>query len=284
MKKLFILLFLLPFKAFSQPFIDIISANYQFNPADETISSSKIPLTATIVGAALNIPFKIDSDYIALNPSYENQSLQYDSRENISSLNSFALPISWLHQWKNQKWKTAFVFISRINTYQLSEINKNAIQFGGAVVNTYKRKENVKYKFGLYYNSEFFGPFFMPLLGIDWNVNSRLNIFGVLPGSMTVEYKILPHRFHAGINFRSVTSSYRVNTNSFLKINDNQLKLFFDCYFTKNMVLSLEAGHTIFRKYKSGIKFDGENKTENLNVSESYLCKVTFAYRIRSDK
>ena len=284
MRKLFFLLFLFPLKIFSQPFIDIISANYQFNLANESISKGKMPLTTNIVGVAANIPFKIDSDYIVVNPSYENQSLKFKSYDNISTLNSVALPVSWLHQWENQKWKTAFVFITRVNTYQLNNINKSTFQFGGAVLNTYKRKENLKYKFGLYYNSEFFGPFFMPLLGIDWNVNSRLNIFGVLPGSMNIEYKLVPHKFHMGKGFRSITSSYRVQTGSFLRTNDNQPKLFFDCYFTKNSVLSLEAGHTIFRKYKSGIKFEVENKTENLNVSESYLCKATFAYRIRTDK
>ena len=165
-----------------------------------------------------------------------------------------------------------------------TQIDGNDFQFGGAVLNVFKKNENLKYKLGLYYNSEFFGAFFMPLLGLDWNVNSRLNIFGVLPGSMNLEYKFSPNKFHAGINFRAITSSFRINDNPYLKINDNQLKLFVDYYVTKNNVISIEAGHTIFRKFKTGIRLGGKNTDADLNVSEGYLFKIAYAYRIRTDK
>lgn len=268
----------------AQPFVDIISSNYQYNLANEQLNKNKLPLTTNVFNISLNLPLKVDSDYIIVNPSYENQFLNFDEQVNNLTIHSATLPLTWLHQWKNQKWKTAFVFVSRLNSDMIKPVDENDFQFGGAVLNVFKKKENLKYKFGVYYNSEFFGPFFMPLLGIDWNVNSRLNIFGVLPGSMNMEYKFSPNKFHAGINFRAITSSYRLQDNRFFKINDNQLRLFVDCYVTKNNVLSLEAGHTILRKYKTGIRLGGKTSYDDLNVHESYLFKVAYAYRIRTDK
>lgn len=284
MKKIFLLIaFLFPFIINAQPFIDIISANYQYNLSNEPLSKNKLPLTTNVFNIAINLPLKVDSDYIVVNPSYENQFLNFDDSINNLALHSLALPLTWLHQWKNQKWKTAFVFVSRLNG-DMTPVNGHDFQFGGAILNVFKKNENLKYKFGLYYNSEFFGPFFMPLLGIDWNVNSRLNIFGVLPGSMNLEYKLVPNKFHTGINFRAITSSYRLQDSRFLKINDNQLRLFADYYVTRNNVLSIEAGHTILRKYKTGIRLGGKTSYDNLSISESYLFKIAYAYRIRTDK
>ncbi len=159
------------------------------------------------------------------------------------------------------------------------------MQIGGAVLNTYLKKENLKFKFGAYYNSEFFGPFFLPLLGIDWNVNPKLNVFGVLPAGMTIEYKASPKKFHTGIMFRTITNSYDMNfTTSFVRINDNHLKLFFDFYLPGNTVFSLEAGHSVLRKYKLGQKINtGTVYTDN-KIKDGYLFKAAFYLRLRTDK
>lgn len=284
LKHLLLLLFIFPLEIFSQPFIDIISANYQYNPANESINKKKNELTSKIFGIGFNLPLKIDSDYIALNPSYENQLLKIENSSSDLKLQSFSFALSWLHQWKNQKWKTAFVFVSRMNEDDASPHLENNFQFGGAILNVFKKNDRLKYKFGFYYNSEFFGPFFLPLVGIDWNATSKLNIFGVLPGSMNVEYKFLPNKFHGGISFRAITSSYKINDANFLKIGDNHLRLFFDTYFSKNIVLSIEGGHSLLRKYKTGFRSDDHSTYFNQNVSESYLLKASLAFRIRTDQ
>ena len=229
----------------------------------------------------VTIPLQTDSDFVLFNPTYENFNVLFN--ESQLNLHSVSLPISWLHQWKNKKWKTAFVFIPCMMSDKESAFKYNSYQYGGAVLIIYKKMPALKYKFGVYYNSEFFGPFILPLLGIDWNVDKRLNIFGVLPGSMNVEYKLYPAKLHAGISFKSITNSCRLSEKRFIRINDNHFKLFADIYLQKKHVITLEAGHSVLRKYQNGIRINGENDVVDFDVPDGFLFKVGYSFRIRTD-
>ena len=52
------------------------------------------------------------------------------------------------------------------------------------------KNQYVSFKFGLYYNKEFFGNYFMPLIGLDWKIDAKNNLFGVLPGYMIFEHRV----------------------------------------------------------------------------------------------
>ena len=88
---------------------------------------------------------------------------------------------------------------------------------GGVLLAGYTKNTNLKYKFGVYVNNEFFGVFVMPLAGIDWRINDRNNLFGILPGRLTFELK-LNNNFYAGANFRAITNSYRLDNGNYLQI------------------------------------------------------------------
>lgn len=280
MRRIFIFLFILfSHSVFAQPFIDIAGFNYQ--RGFPLKNSDANHLTTHFNQTFLNVPLKLDSDFIVLNPMYENLNVRLN--ESQFTLHSVSLPVSLLHQWKNQKWKTAFVFIPRMMSDKENAFKNDSYQWGGAVLMIYKKKPTFKYKFGVYYNSEFFGPFILPLLGIDWNVDNKLNIFGVLPGSMNIEYKLNPGKLHIGASFKSITNSCRWKENKFIRINDNHLKFFADIYIFKKHVISLEAGHSVFRKYQNGIRMNGENNMIDFNVPDGFLVKAGYSFRIRTD-
>jgi len=280
MKKVFLVLILLPFNGRAQPFIDLVSVYYQYSAADKPHNNNTV--YTDLSSFSLTIPLKVDSDYIVFNPTYENFRMAFPYSFVDREFHSVYMPISWLHQW-NHKWKTAFVFIPRVSSALYKNINRHDLQWGGAILNSYQKKETLKLKFGLYYNSEFFRHYFMPLAGIDWNINSKWNLFGVLPGSMNLEYKFLKS-IHAGILFRSITSSYRTFENNFIRVGDNHLKLFLDFYLTKSQVISIEAGHTILRNYRSGFRDSGETEYFAMNVTDGYLFRIAYAFRLRTDE
>jgi hypothetical protein len=130
----------------------------------------------------------------------------------------------------------------------------------------------------------------MPLLGIDWKINERTNLFGVLPGSMVLERKV-KDGFFIGASFRALTNSYRLNNTdsclngdcsakNYLRINDNQLGLFADLYFLKRMVFSTEAGHTILRTYRYGSRGNNLHTKRDIDNDNWYI-RGTLAYRLR---
>ena len=86
---------------------------------------------------------------------------------------------------KNPKWRTTLLVLPKINS-DYKDISTDDMQMGGVAMFSYKKKDNLKYHFGLYYNREFFGDYFLPLLGIDWKINQRMNLFGDLPITMNL--------------------------------------------------------------------------------------------------
>ena len=73
-------------------------------------------------------------------------------------------------------------------------------QFGGYAIANYKKNARLTYKMGVYINGDFFGLFVIPLLGIDWQINEKDNLFGVLPASLNYEHKLNNH-FYTGAVF-----------------------------------------------------------------------------------
>lgn len=185
-----------------------------------------------------------------------------------------SLAVSFLKTLKNEDWSVASSIIVRRNGYKVN-IPDNW-QAGGAVLVIFKANETLKYKLGVYANKEFFGVFIMPLLGIDWRISKKTNLFGVLPGNLTLEHK-LGKKLYTGASFRAITTSYRLDT-GYWRINENRLGIFADYYLIKNVVLNAEAGHSVLRKLKTG----GENTVEtNWAANDNFYYKIGLAYRIR---
>jgi len=286
LKKFGLLIFIVlragSFTSEAQPYVDLLNIQGQLSKPIDDRSKDNTGTHTYFFSSDLSLPLKIRKDVLAIGASYSILKYrQWADRE--IDMNSLLLSFAWIKQWKNDKLKTSFVLIGRTNAYPKNSISSNNLQVGGAILQTIKKRQNLKYKFGIYYNSEFFGPFILPLAGIDWNINERLNLFGVLPGSMNLEYKLGKY-INVGLAFRSITNSYRGTDDSFIRINDNHLKALADIYLAKKHVFTIEAGHSILRKYKPGTRISGETRYNDLHVNDGYLIKVAYAFRIRLDQ
>jgi hypothetical protein len=282
MKKFTIAVFIcISSAAFAQPFFDVANVYYLQSPDNSLYHSDDYPVKTTLFSANLNAAFKSKEDYFIINPFCD--AYQFESPETEKQkLYGMGMSLTWLKQWKNKKWQTAFVAIPRLNS-DLKKIDGNDYQAGGAVLAIYKKKETLSYKFGAYYNSEFFGPLILPLLGIEWKASERLNIFGVLPQNLVAEYKFNEH-LYGGCAFDLILNSYRFEDDSFFRLDENRMKLFADIYLTKNVVLNLEAGQTFLRKYRKGIREDGVTTYSDVQVNDGLVFKAGLTYRMRMDQ
>lgn len=243
----------------AQPYLDIGKLSYYYGKRSQLYS----------INITLPIELKKGGDAIIVNPFHDENHVQTDARDfRVSSVGIMA---GFLKKGIAKKWDLMISVIVRKNKQVNVEVTDDW-QTGGLVLATFKQNESRSFKVGAYYNREFFGNFFMPLIGIDWKINEKTNLFGVLPGSMTLERKVTPV-FYYGASFRALTNSYRLRTKDYLRINDNQLGIFGDVYFFKRIVFSAEAGHTIMRKFKFGLTGDIEN--------DDWYAKATLAYRLR---
>ncbi len=234
--------------------------------------------TETYGIAFVSIPVNVSSgSKIVFSPFQENRILNYSDSDLRLKLHSTALPLTFLHSSKDSSWSFTVTFIPRYNSEGFHFKNE-FFQAGGAFINVVRINPHLKIRFGLYYNREFFSDYFVPLAGLDWQINPRLQLFGAIPNVMKLEYKMKKY-LYGGIAFKSITNSYKAaNGLGYYKLEDNHLSLYADCYLTQHLVFMAEAGHTVLRKF--------QNRTENTFQNfkkDGLIFKAGIYYRIRFD-
>lgn len=271
----------------AQPFIDIVNIHYQKSPEAALYGKDKNPFSTDYFVANFNLPLKaFKRDRLIINPVFEWNHLGFGNQEYLNTdLYGLTMALSYVKQWKNDKWKTVFVSINRISS-DLNKITIKHYQPGGALITIYERSKKVRYKLGVYYNSEFFGAYVLPLLGIEWSISDRLILHGLVPRNLVLEWRITPS-LYAGINWRAITNSYRYrseHTSDYFKIEENQVRLFADIYLTRHLVLNFETGHTFLREYNQRSELNRiVGLDSDLQLNEGLLFKAGIFYRIRLD-
>jgi hypothetical protein len=283
--KRFTLLILIIFSSaslFAQPYLDLFQGAYWSSPG-----SNDDPKKFNLLRFHANLPIvnKKDSSVFVINPIWEERWLQKNETSRNVNLRGF---ITWLTYTRslNKKWSLMVAAIPRWNGEPSVQFS-NGFQMGGAFLVTRKFRPGLQVKAGLYYNNELFGNFFLPLVGIDWKMNDKMNLFGILPGSLVFEHRVF-NRMSWGGAFRTFTSSYSIVPGSlagyddFVRINDIQLGIYSDLYVTKKIVFNLEAGHTILRNMSSAVEGQsGKNNLHMIGESDNFYFKASLQYRLR---
>ena len=270
-----------PKKPQAQPYIDVLTVRYINSPDMTSVGKTKNPTRLDYLNLSLTLPFQFKNkkDAIILSPFAERWNSQVES---VSGYNNYhyglALPIGFLKSIPHSNWSILATGIFRMNDANINFQAKT--QWGGYALASWQKKASLNYKLGIYINGDFFGLFVVPLVGIDWQINDRLNLFGVLPASLTLEYKLSNH-FYTGSVFRTFTNSYHDTGSKYMRVDENQLGLFLDYYYGKRWVFNLEAGHSILRKLRGG---EWKNINENWNAGDNFYFKCMIAYRLRLRK
>lgn len=170
-------------------------------------------------------------------------------------------------------------------------------QFGGMALYKRQRNDRFLWQFGGMYNSELFGPFFVPLLGFyaqsestKWEANF------LLPASADVNYTI--NEFvRLGASFVSNVKSFYVNQtwdtyhNLYWVKSTNEGYGYVQIQPSKGVIFQARCGHSVARKfalYGADDKIDwalmslkfGDSRTRlNTNFADGVILQVRFIYR-----
>lgn len=279
MKKILIILILTSYSAAAQPYLDAAQVTFQSSPGGE-------PKEFQHMRAQVSVPliFK-DSSFILFNPIWEERWLkpfESSDRQHYRGL------ISWISYTKRfgTKWETMLAFIPRFNGQPEVQFEEG-FQAGVVLLLSYKQYPGLTFKFGGYYNTEFFGPFFWPLLGMDWKINTKQRVFGILPSYLTYEYRI-NKKLSWGGNFRTYTNSYKVYNPpgqsiniDYTRFNDNQVGAYMDFYLTPKIVANVEGGYSIMRRIESGTSKDAVPFI--ISEHDGAYFRLAIQYRLRFD-
>lgn len=269
----------------AQPYLDAVYIKAHYSPGVGLFNQNKTGNKIKYLNIGLNFPLLLskDSSIIVISPYAELWRVHTQDNASIpGELTSLAIPVTLIKPLPGN-WDLNLIAIPRWNGSTNNFFSK-AFQMGGAAIAVYKNKY-IRYKMGVYYNAEFSGAFIVPLVGIDWQINSRSNLFGVLPGALVYEYKINNHLYY-GASFKAVTNSYRfvnsqVSSIDFVRIDDNLLTAYLDMYMSKRFVLNAEAGHSISRKIRLGTINDDKKYYYTNKMNDNFFFKIMLAYRVR---
>jgi hypothetical protein len=276
--------FLFPLLIKAQPFIDVVNFNYSFFHSQYKDSLHREGLRTDFnVNFFLPKVFENGNTFL-FKLSAEELTSEIDST-NVH-LYSFAAPVGFQFLSKNKKWKTLVMGIPRISSDLKDDLSQD-VQYGGTGLITYVLRDSCKLKFGLYYNRECFGNFFVPLVGIDWKISEHFSVYGILPNNMRVEYQTNDHKFFAGLGYRNFQRSYRLSGgfhDDYIRVKESQVKVFAECFLWKKILLSAELGYTLkydLAQYNSDYTVEQLPRPVYTPVKNDFIITTALAYRIR---
>lgn len=292
MKQTLILLLSLtciPIGSLGQDYVDLARMDYNWaqpRPYHDSSLGENQPVEFTadiITPKVLNERFTLLSGL-----TYENLHLQIQPYEFNSSLHNFMLKAG-LKVNHSQHLSANYLLLPRISS-ALNSLTNDDLQFGALALWKYQPK-SIAYKWGLFYNSEFFGPFIVPIFGFYLKQNQWEWNFA-LPISADVNYELKTNQ-KLGLKFTGSNKSYHLNRepNQYLVKINNEIGPYYQLALGK-LNLQIQAGTSFLRSYRTYTYDDrvkyaislirpGDDRTQlNQDFKNGFFIKSSLIYRL----
>ena len=280
----------------AQNYVDLAKiwyANTPLNQFDSTDAETRVQE----FGMDVNLPIVLKENYTFLTGFTFGSSSARVSSENddISSVYTVLLKLG-MNINHTEKWTGTYLFMPKLSS-DLKEIGRDDFQFGGLVLIDYKKREKFKYRFGLYYNSELFGPYFVPLFGLYYKSNNdKFEINATLPVWLDLNYRFAPW-FRLGTNFSGLTRTFNINEPQFsengeyLVKQSNEIFLYGQFEIHKSFIIQTKIGYSIGRRYsiydvKDQVGFglllfrvDDDRDQLNSEFADGMIFRIRLIYR-----
>ncbi|MES2747772.1 MAG: hypothetical protein V4648_05305 [Bacteroidota bacterium] len=285
-----IVIFLFTTFGFAQPYTDIASFTYQhFASHYKDNPELKNQTDNYLLNVLYPKQFKNGNVFLfRINAEMLHSSINIEGN-NSSDVSSIAMPIGFQWVSKNKKWKTLLMGIPKLASNFESALTTNDFQYGGLLLENYVPNQNLKLKFGLYYNREAFGNFFVPLLGVDWKASERIYLYGILPSNYKIEYNLIKNKVYTGLDFKWLTRSFNLsdaNPDNYMRFEEVFLKGFVECFLYKNILVSAAAGYSFGKsplQYTTATDEVNDNSIIYAPLKKYPVFNIGIFYRIRND-
>jgi hypothetical protein len=281
----------------AQNYMNLFCARYYFVPSTSfTNNNVEFNFQEYRLEAAVPITLK-NGNIFGFKPTYKTLSLTSDDAS-LRDLKLYTIkaPVFAYIKWGKSKWASYFELSPKLNS-DLKNINNRHYQIGATTLEYLQTREGFFWQFGLYYNQDTYGPFVMPLFGIDWKIDEKNYLSILLPCYGIYERKISP-KLYTGIEIELYGETFRLggsdSLNSYIsQVGENKLtfltepRLFLDFYVAKHLVLYLKPGVRLFQKYEQFT----ENDVKIINseylqgvLKPCFYMEAGLAFRFRYDE
>lgn len=280
---------------FGQKYVDIAKfyyGNSALNKFEKSDSSTRIKE----LGLEITMPIVINpSDAILTGLVYERIQTRLFEKDPETTVSVLGLRAG-LSKKHSDKWSGTYVLIPKLAS-DFDHIGSKDFQLGVIALLKYTKRANKSYKLGIYYNSELFGPFIVPLFGVYYlSPDGKFETNLTLPFLADMNYK-LHQRLSVGLNFNGQVRSYHLtevsstNQPGYLVKATNELFSYLKFNLTENLSIQTRLGYSVgrsFRVYDENdkisfgsilIKVGDDRQQLNTDFSDGFIYQVNVLYR-----
>lgn len=293
-----IILFAFTFGLQAQQYVDIgkiFYANTPVNQFDTLTNGTRVEE----FGIDLNIPVPLKNGHTLLFGFY-GERISTDINPVESNLTSVYTinPRFGINYQHNENWTGTYLLLPKLSS-DFKDIGSNDFQFGALALLKRKKTENFAWQFGLYYNGELFGPFFVPLFGFyHLSTDGKFEMNVRLPLAVDLNYQLGPWlkggmEFSAFVRSYYLNEPYQGNAENYLVKAANELFAYAHFDITENLILKTKIGYSIGRNYRvydiqdrvtwglSAFRFNDERNQLNADFQDGLVFKADLIYRFR---
>lgn len=300
MKYLLLLLFgLLCINGQTQNYFDIANFSYTNTPANNfEISDAKTSVEE--LALEFNFPITLNDKTTFLTGLFANKTkVKLDANVPSSNLNVLGINFG-INKVLNDQWSATFMVFPKIASDKI-KLSKDNFQLAFLSLFTNKRRDDLKYKYGVYTNTEKYGLIVVPIIGLYYmSSNKKFEANLNLPIIADINYRTGSNLW-LGIKFDGLGTTYKLNDQNYSikgayvsKIS-NELLSYMRFQISKSIYLNTKVGYAIRRNYEvydSNDKIDlaltafyfGDDRTRlNERFEDGAVFKIELLYRIHFD-
>jgi hypothetical protein len=285
---------LLPGVSFGQGYVEGVNISYEHMPMKIETPSGDQKFTGSNLKITTSIPIFLTpnkSKYLIIGGNLEafNISGTHPDFE-VKRVYSISPTLGYSTMVSKNFNLTALLTPTMNSDYK--DVKSSDIKFGAIVRGSWKVSDKLTWRGIVGYRRQFYGPQYVALVGMDWKVNEKWQIFGDIPHSLTASYAV-NQKVNTGFNLFVQNSTYRLNNHDrYFEYNTVNPGLFVERYLSSKWAVRATAAYTLIRnmeiynkndKAKAFIDFAelGDRKDPiNPEVSPGLAFKIGLSYRI----
>lgn len=284
---------------FSQKYVDVAKFYYG-NSSQNKFENSDSSTRIKELGLEITIPIVINpSDAILTGLVYERIQTRFFEKDPETTVSVIGLRAGFSKK-HSDKWSGTYVLIPKLAS-DFDHIGSKDFQLGVIALLKYAKRTNKNYKLGIYYNSELFGPFIVPLFGIYYlSPDGKFETNLTLPFVADINYK-LHQRLNVGLNFNGQVRSYHLtevsstNQPGYLVKATNELFSYLKFNLTENLSVQTRLGYSVgrsFRVYDEDdkisfgsvlIKVGDDRQQLNTDFSDGFIYQAMLLFRVKTE-
>lgn len=240
-------------------------------------------INTNVFEASLLVGFPLsgdsDKNTIFFRPSYHQRILE-NSPDTRLYKPEF---IAGLSHNINDTWNYRVFGLVRLAS-DFEMIDSQYYQYGGGALFTYKKSDNLSYKFGAYARKQPEGVLAFPFLGLDYSFgNDKWFLNVLLPQYANLRYQLKADKLYTGLRLSFVTEQYQFSNflRNYAELTQFQSELYLEYYLTDGLVIFGKASPLNYQKYEL---FDNDDNLINGSIAEVenvFSFQFGLAYRIK---